>query len=192
MSTVLSIKLMTPSHWPSIRKIFIEGIIDGNATFETQPAESYEVFMNGKFENCCIVAIESLVLKDEKESPISSSTEIPSEKVLGWATLARYSSRACYSGVAEVSIYVAKESRGRGIGETLLKSLIELSELNNIWMLQSGIFVENITSIYIHEKNGFRIVGRREKMGKMPNIGDNAGLWRDVLLLERRSGIIGI
>lgn len=108
------------------------------------------------------------------------------EKILGWAALSPTSGRKVYSGVMEVSVYVREEFQGKGIGLALLKKLIELSENNDIWTLQAGIFPENQTSINLHKKCGFRIVGIREKIGKMN------GIWRDVVLMERRSKKLGL
>lgn len=107
-------------------------------------------------------------------------------KVLGWAALSPVSSRCVYAGVAEVSIYVSQSSQGKGIGSKLLKSLIEISEQHGYWTLQSGIFPENVASPKLHSKHGFRQVGRRERIGKMD------GVWRDTILLERRSSKVGI
>jgi phosphinothricin acetyltransferase len=108
------------------------------------------------------------------------------ENIIGWAALTPVSDRCVYGGVAEISIYVAYTARGRGVGKKLLRSLIESSEANRFWTLQAGIFPENIASIKIHEANGFRVIGKREKIGQMN------GVWRDTLLLERRSKIVGI
>lgn len=107
-------------------------------------------------------------------------------EMLGWTALSPVSSRCVYSGVAEVSVYVATIARGKGIGEMLLNELIKQSELNEIWTLQSGIFTENIGSVKLHEKCGFRIVGYREKIGK------KNGVWKDNILMEYRSKIVGI
>ncbi len=105
--------------------------------------------------------------------------------MIGWAALSSVSDRCVYGGVAEVSIYVAETGRGRGFGGALIQALIESSEANNIWTLQAGIFPENTASISLHLRNGFREVGRREKIGKRD------GRWRDTLLLERRSTVVG-
>ena len=102
--------------------------------------------------------------------------------VLGWAALSPVSARPVYAGVAEVSIYVAQAARGLGVGRALLQALVQQSEDNGIWTLQAGIFPENQASVVLHERCGFRVVGRRERMGRL------AGIWRDVLLMERRSG----
>ena len=106
--------------------------------------------------------------------------------VIGWAALSRVSSRAVYAGVAELSIYVGERSRGQGVGSALLAALITASEKAGIWTLQAGIFPENQASLALHKKHGFREVGRRERLGKLH------GLWRDVMLLERRSAIVGV
>jgi phosphinothricin acetyltransferase len=105
---------------------------------------------------------------------------------VGWAALSRVSGRCVYAGVAEVSVYVADKYKGQGIGHALLASLIEGAEKSGIWTLQAGIFPENQASVQLHIKCGFREVGRREKLGKL------AGVWRDVLLLERRSQVVGV
>ena len=104
----------------------------------------------------------------------------------GWAALSAVSERKVYAGVAEVSVYVAASARGKGIGRTLLGALIEESEGHGIWTLQAGIFPENAASIELHKKVGFRVVGRRERIGCLE------GRWRDVVLLERRSGVISV
>jgi phosphinothricin acetyltransferase len=106
-------------------------------------------------------------------------------RILGWAALSRVSSRQVYDGVTEVSVYVAEGCRGKGIGQALLRALIAESERCGIWTLQAGIFPENVASIALHKRNGFREVGRRERLGKMN------GVWRDVVLLERRSKVAG-
>jgi L-amino acid N-acyltransferase YncA len=106
--------------------------------------------------------------------------------MVGWAALTAVSDRCVYGGVAEISIYVSESARGKGVGKELLKSLINSSESNKFWTLQAGIFPENIASIKIHEANGFRVIGKREKIGQMK------GIWRDTVLLERRSKIVGI
>jgi phosphinothricin acetyltransferase len=107
--------------------------------------------------------------------------------VLGWAALSPVSSRVVFSGVAELSIYVDTDYLGKGLGSVLMEAVVASSEENGIWMLQSGIFPENQASIGMHEKFGFRLVGRRERIGKMAN-----GIWRDIVLLERRSLIVGL
>ncbi len=104
---------------------------------------------------------------------------------MAWAALSRVSTRDVYAGVAEVSIYVAASARGKGFGKTLLQELIEQSERNGVWTLQAGIFPDNVSSIALHKSCGFREVGVRERIGRL------GGRWRNVFLLERRSGIAG-
>jgi phosphinothricin acetyltransferase len=106
--------------------------------------------------------------------------------VLGWSALSPASDRCCYAGVAEASLYVGARHRGQGIGTALLQATIDLAEKNGIWTLQAGIFPENRASLALVAKCGFREVGRRERLGKLH------GTWRDVLLLERRSRIVGM
>lgn len=157
---------MKASHWPDVRTIYESGIATGNATFQTS-APSWEEWDKAHVDVCRLVAVEN-------------------EQLLGWAALSRVSARSVYAGVAEVSIYIDPEARGKGIGKALLLSLIEESEQHGFWTLQAGIFPENKVSIAIHEKCGFRILGRRERVGQMD------GKWRDTLLLERRSTKTGI
>ncbi len=109
--------------------------------------------------------------------------------VVGWAALSPVSSRRVYAGVGEVSIYLADDVRGRGVGDRLLGALIEASEAAGLWTLQAGIFPENAASIALHRKFGFRQVGIRERLGRMTH-GPLAGEWRDVMLLERRSPVV--
>lgn len=162
----MTITNLTESHWPEVKAIYESGIATGNATFQTE-APGWEEWDKGHIKTCRLVALES-------------------DQVLGWAALSPVSGRCVYAGVAEVSVYIHPEARGKGIGQKLLSALIEESEQNNFWTLQAGIFPENISSISIHEKLGFRQVGRREKIGQMK------GVWRDTLLLERRSTIAGL
>lgn len=157
------IEPMKAADWEPVREIYVEGLATGNATFETT-APSREKWDNGHLPHSRLVA------RDD-------------ENLLGWAALSPVSSRAVYSGVAEVSIYISEKSRGKGIGKALLKALIESSEKNNIWTLQASIFPENTASINLHLQNGFREVGRRERIAKL------AGVWRDTVILERRSNI---
>ncbi|GBF11942.1 GNAT family N-acetyltransferase [Tepidibacillus sp. HK-1] len=160
------IREMTVSDWNEVRAIYVEGIKTENSTFEAE-APSWEKWDLGHISTCRLVAS----LKD---------------KVLGWVALSPVSSRSVYAGVAEVSVYISSEHRGKGIGKTLLEHLVKCSEKHGFWTLQASIFPENVASITIHKKCGFREIGRREKLGKMKN-----GIWRDVILLERRSKIVG-
>lgn len=153
-------------HWPDVKRIYEEGILTGNATIETT-APSWEVWDSRHFPDCRIIALHHKLMA-------------------GWAALTIVSSRTAYRGVGEVSIYISEKFRGIGIGNSLMKSLIEESEGNNYWTLQANIFIENISSINLHQKFGFREVGIREKFGK------HKGRWRDVMLMERRSLISGV
>ena len=157
---------MLQKHWEAVKIIYEEGIATGNATFETA-APSWQEWDNAHIKTCRIIATDN-------------------NEVLGWAALTPVSSRCVYAGVAEVSVYVAATARGKKIGSLLLNELIKQSEQNGIWTLQSGIFPENRASISMHKKNGFRIIGYREKIGKMGNV------WRDNIYLERRSLTVGI
>ena len=156
---------MRPQDWGAVRAIYLEGIATRNATFE-QSAPDWQAWDQGHLRCCRLVA------------------RIGGE-VLGWTALGPVSSRRVYAGVAEFSIYVAQRARGRGIGTALLKALIEASEREGIWTLQSGIFPQNTASLELCRRLGFRVVGTRERIGSMD------GRWRDVLLLERRSAIAG-
>jgi phosphinothricin acetyltransferase len=151
---------MLSDHWPAVRKIYRQGIETGNATFETQ-LPAWEKWDAGHRKDCRLVAFD--------------------REVLGWAALSPVSTRHVYRGVAEVSVYVAAAARGRGVGKALLNALIQHSETKGIWTLQAGIFPENTPSIALHKSCGFREVGVRQKIGEL------RGVWRDVLLLERRS-----
>lgn len=156
---------MSPADWDRVREIYLEGIATGNATFETD-APSWDKWHASHRPDCRLVATEA-------------------GEVLGWAALSPVSSRCVYAGVAEVSVYVGANGRGRGVGRLLLSALIESSERAGIWTLQAGIFPENVASIELHKKLGFRILGVRERIGSMND------RWRDVALLERRSPVIG-
>lgn len=161
-----NITAMRSDDWPAIQKIYSEGIATGNATFETE-TPGWKKWDQRHLQDCRLVARDS-------------------QRVLGWAALGPVSARRVYSGVAEVSVYVASAARGRGVGKMLLQSLIERSEGCGIWTLQAGVFPENISSVALHKSCGFREVGVRQKLGQRD------GIWRDVLLLERRSSRVGI
>jgi phosphinothricin acetyltransferase len=157
---------LLPHHWDDIRFIYQKGIETGDATFETIVPD-WESWNNSHLAFCRFVIYHNNI-------------------VTGWAALSKASQRPIYQGVAEVSIYIHPEFQGMGIGNALLQHLITESEKNNIWTLQAGIFPENKASIKLHEKNGFRIVGIREKIGKTGN------QWRDVVLMELRSKNVGL
>jgi L-amino acid N-acyltransferase YncA len=164
---------MTAADWPAVQRIYQEGIATGDATFESAPPAAWEDFIRSKLARCCLVA------RNGNGEPV------------GWAVLAPVSARKVYAGVAEVSVYVATAHRGRGAGDALLGELIRVAEAGGIWTLQSSTFSENEASIALQQKHGFRIVGRRERIGRM-NHGPLAGRWRDTVLLERRSQATGV
>jgi L-amino acid N-acyltransferase YncA len=163
----VDIRLMRSEDWPTIQKIYSAGIATGNATFETETPE-WTKWDQAHRQDCRLVACDS------------------QQGILGWAALSPVSARRAYFGVAEVSVYVATEARGRGVGRTLLQSLVKQSERCGIWTLQAGIFPENVPSIALHKSCAFREVGLRQKLGQRD------GIWRDVLLLERRSSKVGV
>lgn len=149
-----------------VLEIYAEGIATGDATFETE-VPGWEAWDRSHLDACRLVA--------EADG-----------RVAGWAALSPVSDRCVYGGVAEVSVYVGADARGRGVGTGLLEALVESSEEEGIWTLQAGIFPENEGSVELHRRCGFRVVGRREKLGKL------GGRWRDVLLMERRSDVVGV
>lgn len=161
------IEEMTEENWEGVAKIYLEGINTGKATFQSE-IPSFQDWDKNHIKICRLVACKK-------------------NKVLGWAALSPTSSRCVYAGVAEVSIYIGEQYRGQGIGTNILKSLVKLSEENGIWTLQSGIVRENNASIALHKSCGFRELGIRERVAKMPN-----GIWHDVVLMERRSNIVGM
>lgn len=165
-NTDVKIELMTIDSWIDVARIYEEGIATKNANFEQQVPDRVSWDKSHRKDCRLIASVDN--------------------KVVGWAALSGVSGRCVYSGVAEVSVYVDSGYRGKGVGDRLLKALIMESELCGIWTLQAGIFPENISSIRLHHKHGFRTVGIRERLGKMDN------RWRDVALLERRSKTVGV
>ena len=157
---------MAADDWAAVRAIYLEGIATGDSTFE-KSAPEWVKWDSGHLQTCRLVA------RREQE-------------LLGWAALSPVSGRRVYTGVAEASIYVAARARGKGIGAALISALIQASEQSGIWTLQAGIFPENIASLEVCKKAGFRMVGTRERLGCMD------GRWRDVVLLERRSAVAGV
>ena len=157
---------MTSEDWPVVAAIYAEGIATGFATFETE-VPSFESWDSAHIKNCRLVAEQD-------------------DTVLGWAALSPVSSRCVYGGVAELSIYIALNSRGLGVGKAILNQLIVESEDAGYWTLQAGIFPENKASIKLHEHLGFRFLGKRERIGKT-----TSGIWKDNLLFERRSATVG-
>ncbi|HEY8893083.1 MAG TPA: GNAT family N-acetyltransferase [Clostridium sp.] len=158
---------MIQSDWEQVANIYFEGIKTGIATFQTK-IPTWENWNNNHITSCRLVVRLG-------------------DNILGWCALSPTSSRCVYGGVVEVSIYISEKYKGQGIGTVLLTNLIKLSEENGFWTLHSGIIRENASSISLHEKCGFRQIGIREKIAKMNN-----DKWLDVILMERRSKIVGI
>lgn len=156
---------MAPEDWESVRSIYLAGIATGQATFETEPP-TWEMWSAAHLPAPRLVAVSG-------------------ETIVGWAALSPVSTRSVYAGVAEVSVYVSEEMRGRRIGLLLLKSLVQEAEKQGIWTLQASIFPENKASVSLHISCGFREVGKRDRIAKMK------GIWRDTLLFERRSSLVG-
>lgn len=165
MTPAVQIRSLRAEDWESVRHIYAEGISTGHATLETR-APSWEDWDYGHAPAPRLVA------------------QVGSE-VVGWAALSMVSSRAVYRGVAEVSVYVSASSRGQGVGRALLDALVAASEGLGYWTLQASVFPENAASLALHRRSGFREVGRRERIGLRD------GLWRDTILLERRSQVVG-
>jgi len=160
------IRRMRPEDWPQVVDIYASGIATSNATFETEPP-TWPSWDRSHREDLRLVAVDA-------------------ERVVGWAAAGGVSDRCCYAGVAEHSVYVHPRYQGRGIGRALLNALVHAATEAGVWTLQTGIFPENRASVALHKACGFRIVGRRERLGQIK------GVWRDVLLLERRSNLIGV
>jgi L-amino acid N-acyltransferase YncA len=162
------IRDMRPEDWPAVAAIYAEGIAHGDATFETE-IPSWEQW------DAAHLAAHRHVAEHAK-----------SGHVLGWTAVVPVSSRCVYAGVVEHSVYVAADGRGRGVGRALLAALVDSTERAGIWTIQSGVFPENQASLALHRTAGFRVVGIRERLGRMH------GRWRDVVTLERRSRVVGI
>jgi L-amino acid N-acyltransferase YncA len=166
MGEKIQFRALGEADWPAVAAIYLEGIATNQATFETQ-APAWDRWNAVHLPAPRIVAVSG-------------------ETLVGWAALSRISAREVYAGVAEVSVYVANGARRLGVGRTLLEKLIADSEANNIWTLQASIFPENVASLALHKSCGFREVGRRERIGRMQ------GVWRDTIVLERRSDKVGL
>ena len=164
----IAIEPMTADHWPAVHRIYAEGIATGDATLERE-APDWNHFDHSHPQDCRLVARDG-----------------PAGPVVGWTALGHYSARKVYSGVAWESVYVGQEARGRGVGRALLEALIPASEAGGFWTLLAGVLIENSASLALHEAVGFRRVGFQRGMGQ-----DARGRWRDVVLLERRSDIVG-
>jgi L-amino acid N-acyltransferase YncA len=162
----MEIRILEAKDYPQVSAIYASGIATGMATFQTE-ATSWEEWDKSHLKECRIAAFEN-------------------DEMMGWSALTAVSNRCVYAGVAEVSIYISENFRGKGIGKLLLIRLIEESEKIGLWTLQSGIFAENVASIKLHEYCGFRLIGTREKIGKKD------GLWKDNVIMERRSKTVGI
>jgi L-amino acid N-acyltransferase YncA len=165
MTSALAIEQMRPVDWADVKAIYLEGIAAGHATFETD-APSWETWDAAHLRFARLIAHDG-------------------QTISGWAALSPVSPRQAYAGVAEVSVYVAANHRNAGVGRALLEALIAESEGNGIWTLQAVVFPENVATIALHLRCGFREVGRRERIGKLN------GEWRDTIVLERRSALIG-
>jgi L-amino acid N-acyltransferase YncA len=161
----LELRELTVGDWPAVRAIYEQGIVRGDATFETE-APSWEDWNRAHLEGHRLVALQG-------------------DDVVGWAALSPVSGRCVYEGVTEDSVYVADEAQGRGVGRALLEELIARSERDGIWTIQAGVFPENEASLALHRRCGFRVVGVRERIGR------HHGVWRDVVLMERRSEEVG-
>ena len=155
---------MTPDDWTAVERIYAEGIATRRATFETR-TPSWSEFDGGRLTEHRLVAVDA-------------------DHVVGWAALSQVSARECYAGVVEHSVYVADGARGQGVGRLLLEALITSAETAGIWTIQTSVFPENDASTALHERLGFRVVGRREQIAKLD------GSWRDTVLLERRSPLV--
>ena len=171
MPTLVQIEIrdLRPLDWPEVAAIYQDGIESGNATFEVAPP-AWEDWNDAHSEIRLVAELDG--------------------RTAGWAALSPTSSRCCYRGVVENSVYVAAWAQGHGVGRALLEELIARSEAAGIWTLVAGIFPENKASVRLHLGCGFRLVGVRERLGQMGG-GELNGVWRDVLLLERRSEVVG-
>jgi len=157
----VEIRELRAEDWPAVEAIYADGIATGDATFETR-TPSWDEFDVGRLPGHRLVAVED-------------------GRVLGWAALSPTSARECYAGVVEHSVYVDREHRGRGVGHRLMEALVAAADAAGMWTIQTSVFPENAASLALHERLGFRVVGRRERIARRD------GVWRDTVLLERRS-----
>ncbi len=167
MIETLRIEPMTPDDGSAVLAIYIQGIATGNATLETV-APDWGHWNASHRRDCRLVARDG------------------AGQVVGWTALGRYSTREVYAGVAWESVYVDEAAQGRGVGSALLAALVPASEAAGVWTLLAGVLAENLASLALHERAGFRRIGVQERMGR-----DITGRWRDVVLLERRSTTVG-
>jgi L-amino acid N-acyltransferase YncA len=160
----MTVRDLRPGDWSEVARIYAQGIATGNATFETA-VPSWE---------------------DWDDSHLREHRRVAEEdgQVVGWIALGPVSSRPCYAGVAEISVYVAGSARGRGVGSELLAALVDSAEREGIWTLQTSVFPENEASLALLRRFGFRVVGTRERIGRLH------GVWRDTVLVERRSEVV--
>jgi L-amino acid N-acyltransferase YncA len=164
----IRIEPMTVDDGPAVLEIYGQGIATGNATLEAATPD-WAHWQTGHRRDCRLVARDA------------------DGKVVGWTALTRYSAREVYSGVAWESVYVDAAARGLGVGSALLAALVPASEAVGVWTLLAGVLVENVASLALHERAGFRRIGVQRGMGR-----DISGRWRDVVLLERRSAVVGV
>lgn len=167
-----SLRPMVAADWPEVEAIYRAGIATGRATFEPAPPVDWTAFDVSRRPDLRLVAVGA------------------DGALLGWAAASAVSSREVYRGVVEHSLYVHPDAAGAGIGSRLLAAFIELAEAHGVWTIQSAIIAENTASLRLHERAGFRVVGRRERIARM-TIGPLAGTWCDTILIERRSAVVG-
>jgi phosphinothricin acetyltransferase len=160
----ITLEHLQPEHWPDVERIYADGIATGNATFETE-VPSWEGW-------------------DSAHLPQHRFVALRDGELVGWVAVSPVSDRCVYRGVVENSVYVDERARGGGVGRLLLERLVASTEAAGIWTIQTGVFPENEPSLRLHEWAGFEVVGRRKRLGKLH------GVWRDVLLLERRSDLV--
>lgn len=168
-SSSLVIRAMRPDDWPAVAAIYGEGIATNDATLE-RDVPTWAAWDAGHRPECRFVAVRG-----------------DRAVVVGWVALSDYSGREVYRGVAWESVYIAERARGTGVGRALLEALVPASEVAGIWTLLAGIQIENVASLALHERAGFRRIGVQERIGRDPT-----GRWRDVVLLERRSATVGV
>lgn len=158
---------MTPDDWPEVERIYAQGIEDGEATFEVA-TPTWQAFDAGRLTRARLVAVAA------------------DGRTLGWVAASSVSSRPAYAGVVEHSVYIDRDARGAGVGRLLLDAFVEAAEQAGFWTIQSSVFPENAASLRLHERAGFRVIGRRERIARA-GAGPHAGQWRDTVLIERRS-----
>lgn len=178
------IRPLLPADWPAVRAIWAAGIATGDATFEVEPPAGWAAFDAARLPAHRFVALDPTAQDPTALDPAAAGSGRPAG-VVGWIAVAPVSARPAYAGVVEHSVYVDPAVAGRGIGRALLDVLIASTEAAGIWTIQSAIFPENRPSVTLHARAGFRTVGRRERIARRD------GRWRDVLLLERRSPVVG-